>query len=136
MPEFRSPVDAEAIIVEHLTNTLDDDVATVVPSTWKAGDRFVRVFRIGGTESGEGAGHVDRANLQLETFGDGDVDAANLYAEMVLALRLAPSAFFDGAAVTSIDKSFGPAFNPDNETGAARYLSGWIVTVHPTATGS
>ncbi|MGH9001914.1 MAG: hypothetical protein ACRDYV_02180 [Acidimicrobiia bacterium] len=137
MAELYAPVDTETLVVDYLgtVDALDGvGISTELPRDWTAGDRHVRLSRIGGIPA-DNVGHLDRARIQVEAFGATGEDAFAIAGEALLALRLLPgSAFvYAGAVVTAVDQDLGLASLPDPETDAPRYLFGVVLYVHPTA---
>lgn len=141
MPAFAAPVDAESLAIAYLAqvSTLTalvgaDGVGDALPRDWNAGDRFVRVTRIGGIPDPlDTPGWLDRARLQVDAFGADGSDAHDLAALCLLALKELPSSgwTFEGAVVTATSQDLGITNAPDPDTDAARYLFGMVLYVHP-----
>lgn len=140
MTDLYAPVDVETLAVDYLKTVsavtalvTTDGISTKLPRDWVAGDRHVRLTRIGGLPT-DVIGYLDQARIQVDAFGADDADAHALAAQVLLAFRrLESSAFgFAGAVVTAVDQDLGMTSQPDPDTDASRYLFGVVLYVHPT----
>lgn len=141
MPEFAAPVDVETLAITYLAQVDaltdlvgEDGVADALPREWNAGDRFVRVSRIGGLPDAlDTPGWLDRARLQVDAFGADGADAFEIASIAVRALKELPSSGWtpEGAVVTATAQDLGLTSSPDPGTDAARYLFGMVLYVHP-----
>lgn len=140
MTDLYAPVDAETLAVAYLKTVsavtdlvTTDGISTRLPRDWEAGDRHVRLTRIGGLPT-DVVGYLDRARIQVDAFGADETDAHALAAQVLLALRrLEGSGFgYAGAVITAVDQDLGMASSSDPDTDAARYLFGVVLYVHPT----
>ncbi len=137
--DLLAPVDAETLAVAYLktvddvTDLVGDDgISTELPRSWVAGDRHVRLTRIGGLPV-DAVGHLDRARLQIDAFGADGEDAHAIAGQVLLAFRRLPASAFTypGAVVTGAAQDLGLSGSPDPDTDAPRYLFGVVLYVHP-----
>lgn len=140
MTDLYAPVDAEGLAVDYLKSVgavtdlvTTDGISTRLPRDWEAGDRHVRLTRIGGLPT-DVVGYLDRARIQVDAFGTDEGDAHALAGQVLVALRRLPAAAYSyaGAVVTAVNQDLGMANVPDPDTDAARYLFGVVLYVHPT----
>lgn len=146
MPETRPLVDVEKLIRAHLAGTaaliadlgatgpaaapimseLDD---TYDPTTSKV----LQVFRV--TSSDQASSHVERAVVQMNSYGPTKGDAWATWAIADEALRQAATAAHDAGVVTAVERVSGPTWSPDPTTDGPRYTSSFAITVHPKPSG-
>lgn len=141
----RPPVDAETLVVAYLED-LDAailggpgptpptiPVSTKLHRDFKAGDRAIRLTRIGGLPLAGSRGYVDRARIQVDVFGADEADAAEVAGRALAALQDLPESdfVFSKAVVTAVVQDLGLASVPDPDTGADRYLFGVVLYLHP-----
>lgn len=140
MPDLYAPVDSETLAVTYLKTVAAvtdlvgvDGISTRIPRDWEAGHRHVRLTRIGGLPT-DIAGYLDRARIQIDSFGADEEDAHAIAGQVLLALLRLPGSGFSaaGAVVTAVEQDLGMANQPDPDTDAPRYLCGVVLYVHPT----
>lgn len=144
MPESRALVDAEAVIIAHLSQDAgllvvldspavgEEPIASELDETFpEAGEKFVQVFRATATSIDPETGFLERVVLQVNSYGSSKGEAWDVIAETARALIDARTADHDGCAVTAVERLTGPSWSRDPSTAAPRYTSSWAVTVHP-----
>ena len=140
MPLHRPAVDVEALLVGYLTTRAPvvaligpTGASTSLPRSWTAGDRYVRLTRLGGVPDAiDPSARLDRARVQFDVFGADEADAHAVAAQVLVELlALVESPWrYDGAVVTAVKIDTGLTNSPDRGTDAARYLFGVILYVH------
>lgn len=128
------PFDVEALLRSWLTEAdtdlyelAGDEVGTELPSTWDAGDTYLKLSRIGGTVD---VG-FDRPNVQFDAYAATKAEA-NALARAAIAriLELAGQAVPLGF-VSWVEPTLGLSWAPDPITDAPRYLFGFRLYGQP-----
>lgn len=127
--------DVEAFAVGHLLEDsmvsalTDDRVGVDLPASFPDGQR-VRLMRVGGTPVDAETEHLDRALVQVETFGSSKTEAFDLTLVVLDSLKAMPAALFDGAVVTLVSRVTGPRWSPDPPTATPRYITDVVLYAH------
>lgn len=127
--------DAEALTVAHLlgddlvTALAGDRIGAELPSSFPDGQR-IRVQRAGGGPVDDDTERLDRALVQLETFGATKADAFDLTVVVLDSLQRMTRATFPGAVVTATQRVTGPRWAPDPPTDTPRYITDVILYAH------
>jgi hypothetical protein len=127
--------DVEALAVGQLLEDpmvsalADDRVGVDLPASFPDGQR-VRLMRVGGTPVDAETEHLDRALVQVETFGSTKEEAFDLTLVVIDSLKAMPAAQFDGAVVTLVSRVTGPRWSPDPPTDTPRYITDVVLYAH------
>lgn len=138
MPDIRDLADIETILVTALEADVDlaelaeGRISTRLPSDF-APEARVRIFRAGGTPVDPDTGHIDRALIQLEGYGETDTEAFDVTARAITALMLLAGTTQAGAVITAVHRVSGPTWRPDPPTDIAGYLTQMVIYAHPTS---
>lgn len=144
MPEIRTPVDLETVLVGELEQDADlaalvggvgDDarISTRLPSGFGRETRVKLTRPPGGAPVGWPE-HLERAVIQGETYGDDELEAWSVAAALVVAMARLRNRIVAGGVITGVDRINGPGWLPDPDAdNAPRYVTQWAVYAHPTA---
>lgn len=131
MAEFDTFPDAEALVGALLRTVLEGiavGVYSSIPNRPKY--PFLVIRRIGGvpvvTE------RLDRANLQIDSFGSNKGEAYDLLAKARVALLEAQGAQYERGWIASVEDSMGITYLPDLDVSPPidRYVMGMAVYTH------
>lgn len=143
MPRVRPPVDLETVLVGELEQDADlgavvggvgdaARVSTRLPSSFRAEGR-VKLERAGGGAQGW-PDHIERALVNVHTYGGDDAEAWAVAAQVVRAMAELEGRVVAGGVITAVERLLGPAWLPDPDASdAPRYLLQFAITAHPTA---
>jgi len=108
--------DATTLVVEFLSDRLDDPVSSLVPRDRSVGSRLVTVTRTGGPALNR---VVDKPMLLIHAWGSSTVDASELAqsARQILLDELAR----DHPLVRSVSEVAGLYYSPDPESEQDRF---------------
>jgi hypothetical protein len=131
-------VDVEALCIAHLradagvaaTLADPDGVATSLRRDFPpAGEGFIQLFRATATDAA--TGYLERAVIQVNSYGATSVEAFAVAAQAYRSLLEAASSSHASAVITNVARITGPTWSPDPTTDAPRYTASYAVTVHP-----
>ncbi|MFZ4841177.1 hypothetical protein [Mycetocola saprophilus] len=105
--------EVEAMLATFLTGRVEGQVEGFVPATIP--DRFTRVVRIGGVADNRA---LETARVSWTAWGTSKADAA-VAAQRVRSVLL--NDFMEMSLVRGLTEISGPYFDPDPDTGRARY---------------
>lgn len=136
MAGIRTPVNTEALAVEHLDNDADVvDLAGEHVSTELPGNRanpWVQVTRLpGSTGATPETGRLERARLQVSIWADTKAGAWALTELVGRSLLDSPGSSNSYGVVTGAEYEVTPYWAPDPETDDPRYLFVMALFVHP-----
>lgn len=142
MPEGRELPDLETALVPWLEDgsDLNDLVDGRVSSPDLPGDftaeARVRFFRAGGTPVDADTGRLDRALLQIDTYGADPIEAYLVAVRTIARLEEAAGETIgedQDIVVTRVQRVNGPLWRPDPDTDVPAYLSQVVIYAHAVA---
>lgn len=111
--------DAEALLIDVLAEFIDAPVGAIVPPNLDPGDEHVAVIRAGGVSRDL---VVDDPTIVFEARAGGRTAAQALIQQVRAHVHALVGSTLDGVAVYRVRDVGGPAWQPDPDTRAPRFV--------------